>query len=182
MDKDLKPKFNLFDRVKLSDLCAFQADWAKADLAIGEIKYNRKVGRIEYSIYEVNEPPEYGFTDGFKEEQLELVNTRATDCREVDAEVIRNEAIRTYHTQQWEVIKKGGTPISPIEWAFDYMHSRNLIRGAVEPIEGLDIALDGAQAHTYTNKETVILMRYGTDANTIIKAAKAYQTMTKGEK
>ncbi len=65
------PKFAVFDRVKLSHRSKYQDDWKDAYIIIGEVKYNRKLGRVEYAIYDMNEPVDYGFTDGFLEHELE---------------------------------------------------------------------------------------------------------------
>jgi hypothetical protein len=65
------PKFGLFDRVKLSHHCKYQYDWKDAHIIIGEVKYNRKLDRVEYAIYDMNEPEHYGFTDGFLEHDFE---------------------------------------------------------------------------------------------------------------
>ena len=61
--------------------------------------------------------------------------------------------------------------LAGVREAIDYLASRNLIRGAVEPIDGLDVALQ-----YYTNKEP-----FERNFNTIFLAASKYQAMTKGE-
>lgn len=98
-----------------------------------------------------------------------LRNTRATDCSAVDLEALKRELEFKCDTPDWN-------SDWVIEVVRDHLASRNLIRGAVESIEGLDKALEFCKPSGGTTIYTC-----HSSYVTMFEAAAKYLAMTKGE-
>lgn len=106
--------------------------------------------------------------------RADLCNPRATDCSAVDFEALKRDAYM--HLEKVADYKRSSNmeckerDMSVARATIDHLASRNLIRGAVEPIEGLDEALE-----SYINKEP-----FERNFNIVFLAATKYKAMTKG--
>lgn len=99
---------------------------------------------------------------------LEAWNTRATDCTAVDVDALKREVF----------VNMGNGNVGECEhshgWndCINHLASRNVFRGAVEPIEGLEEAIN----RTESDEDKGVMLG---DIDIFYKAAKKYHEMTK---